>query len=160
MKTTMREAIHEALSLMLITKHLRQAGTRKEKIAGQIKGWDLSKPVWEEWLQPGERLVQFVSGPTVSKPFAPTGNYFALSSTRDQGSVGVGDGQAGRHRREFLIVRPFHALWGTAAPISDAMATEFGFSLRGPGGATQIFLSDRGLSSLEGGNADPNEYGL
>lgn len=152
--------MHEEINRALITKHLVRAGKNREQIAEHLTGWDLEKRAWEEWLRPGEHLTQFVTGPSSNHPEMSTGNYFALPSTREQGSVGVGDGLAGRYRRDFLIVRPFHALWGTAASIPEALAIRSGMSLRAPGGATQIFLFDRGLTSLVAGNANRKDYGV
>jgi len=143
---------------LLIEKHLRLAGIAPAKFAEHIAGWDLSQPVYEETLQSGERLMQFVGVASAVNPDPRPGNYYTYAGGHDMASVGVGSGLAGRARAEFQVARPTVALLGTAAPISSAMAARFGHAVRGRGGATQIFLHDRGLNSLVAGNANLRDY--
>ncbi|MEX2207701.1 MAG: hypothetical protein WEF50_15860 [Myxococcota bacterium] len=139
---------------LLIEKHLRLARIPATKFAEHIAGWNLSEPVYEELLQPGERLMQFVSNATAVHPDPRPGNYYTYVGGHGMPTIGVGSGLAGRSRAEFQVARPVLALLGTAAPISATTAARFGQALRGAGGATQIFLHDRGVGTLVAGNAD------
>lgn len=141
-----------------IEKHLRLAGIPPAKFAEHIAGWNLAEPVYEEMLRPGERLMQFVSHPSALNPDPRPGNYYTYSGGHEMATIGVGSGLAGRSRAEFQVARPIVALIGTAAPISAATAARFGHALRGRGSATQIFLHDRGVSSLVAGNANLRHY--
>ncbi len=148
----------EAVKRALIVRHLQRAGIPPKDFADHVSGWDLKQPVFEMTLAPGERLLQFISNPSAAKPTPATGNYFGWAGAHETASLGIGSGLAGRTLSEFQVARPVMALAGTAARITATRAASSGYSLRGRGGADQLFLADRGLSSLVPGNADLRGY--
>ena len=129
---------------LLIEDVLRRAG--ESNIRSHVRGWDLSYPVYMQTLDSGQRLVQR------SRNDRGTGRYFGIEGAQDIGAMGIGSGLAGRSLGSFEVVRPEEALEGTAAPISRRREQPQADTVRGTGGATQIFLPDSGLASLSSVN--------
>ena len=155
----------------MVVEQLRAVGvTSPREIREQLKGWDLSKPIYLRRFEAGERLIQYVTNPHAgmpplrtrtsgAEPLQPasnatrlptrdplnptTGRYFGLPGDQTMGQMGIGSGLAGRTRQEFIVTQPFVALEGTAAPISRSKAVREGHSIRGEGGATQVYISHR-----------------
>jgi hypothetical protein len=104
-------------------------------------------PVYLRTFEPGERLIQHVSN-SKSSGVPETGNYFGLPGEQSMGELGIGSGLSGRTLREFSVERTFVTLEGTTAAIDEKTANKSGLSIRGQGGATQIFIPDGGRSCL------------
>lgn len=138
----------------LIVDCLADAGIiDPDTVKGHLEGWDLTQPVYLRTFEPGERFVQYVTSSWRDRQGemrgSQVGNYFGLPGSQEMGELGIGSGLAGRTPHEFVAVRSFTATEGTAAAIKHQTEIESGLSLRGPGGATQVFIADRGLSCLE-----------
>jgi hypothetical protein len=114
------------------------------EIRSHLKGWDLTRPVYKRTLEPGERIV------TQIRNDGGVGNYFSIPGAQSNSSMGIGDGLAGRRLSQLVVERPISVLEGTAAPISrnwqrrtagDRRGDWRADTVRGVGGATQIFMS-------------------
>jgi hypothetical protein len=128
---------------------LRHHGLSAAAVAKVMDGIDPSpqKPICVEVLQTGDQLVQFRDRASASHPLGDLGGqWFALPSLheRDMGRVGIGSGLAGRTRHVLTVRRPVEVLESTARAMPGHPSNRY----IGPGGATQIFIPDRGLSSL------------
>jgi len=114
-----------------------------KRISEILGGFDLSRPVYEQVIEPGDRILQFVRLPEFGRPFMATGNWFCLAgATMD--ALGIFSGGAGRTLTEFTVNRPVRGLEGTAGPLDR----NWWWAGGGAGGATQIFLADRDLFAL------------
>jgi hypothetical protein len=119
----------------------------RRQVERVLDGIDPTKPVYLETLWPGEKVVQFRDRPSVSHPSGDVGGqWFALPSVgaATMGSLGIGSGLAGRVRHVLTVVRAVEVLESTAAAMRGHPTERY----VGPGGATQIFVPDRGLSAL------------
>lgn len=128
---------------------LRHHGLSETAITKVMDGIDLSphRPICVEVLQPDDRLVQFRDRPSASHPLGDMGGqWFALPSIeeRTMGRLGIGSGLAGRTRHVLTVRRAVEVLESTARAMWGHPSSRY----IGPGGATQIFIPDRGLSSL------------
>lgn len=137
-----------------VTEVLRAAGV--SDVRSHLRGWDLSQPVYIRSFEPGERLVQQIRNDR------STGQYFGLPGNRSNSTLGIGSGPVGRTQGSFVVDRPFQTIEGTAAPISRRWANSTARTrnedfradpVRGAGGATQVFIPDRGISSLRTADA-------
>lgn len=79
------------------------------------------------------------------------GSYFSLPGS-GMDATGTGSDVADRGGYEFIVVRQFVALEGTAARIKPQYAKQKGFTLGGvhgsPGGGTQVFIPEDQLACL------------
>lgn len=126
---------------------LADHGLTDGDIVKVMEGIEVTSPMYLRTLEPGEKLVQYRYRPSAEHPSGDLGGrWFALPSVQpdDIGKVGIGHGASGRSRHELRVVRPVEALETTAKAMSGHPTAPY----RGPGGATQIFLPDRGISSL------------
>jgi hypothetical protein len=126
---------------------LKSHGLDSSAIQKVIQGIDLAKPIYLQTLWPGEKVVQFRDLPSVHFPHGDLGGqWFALRSIDEasMGKLGIGSGLAGRARHLLTVVRPVEVLESTAKRMNGHPTERY----VGPGGATQMFLPDRGLSSL------------
>jgi hypothetical protein len=135
------------LSPAQVRSWLESHGLDAGAVGRVMQGIDLSKPVYLQTLWPGEQVVQFRDLPSASHPLGDLGGqWFALPAVDgpSMGKLGIGPGLAGRHRHVLTVVRAVEVLESTAKPMPGHPAERY----VGPGGATQMFLPDRGLSSL------------
>jgi hypothetical protein len=131
-----------------VAEALRAAGV--SDVRSHLRGWDLSRPVYTRQFDPGERLVQHIRNDR------STGQYFGIPGNQSSGEMGIGSGPAGRAPASFVVARQFQALEGTAAPISRRRESPQADPVRGMGGATQVLIPDRGLSSLRAAEGPRN----
>ena len=126
---------------------LSQHGVDARGIQKVFDGIDFSKPVYLQTLEPGEKVVQFRDRSSQTHPLGDLGGqWFALPSidVRSMGKIGIGPGLAGRTRHELTVRRVAQVLESTAKAMPGHPTERY----VGPGGATQIFIPDRGLSTL------------
>jgi hypothetical protein len=132
-----------------VTEVLLDAGVTD--VRSHLRGWDLSRPVYIRSFEPSERLMQQIRNDR------STGQYFGLPGNQSNSTLGIGSGPVGRTLGSFVVARPFQALEGTAAPISRRWAKATARTrnedfradpVRGNGGATQVFIPTRGISTL------------
>lgn len=117
--------------------------TDERRVANILSGFDFSRPVYEQIVEPGDRIFQFVRLPRAGQPFMETKNWFCLSGATMDG-LAIFGGLSGRVLKEFTVARPIIALEGTAA----ALARDWGWDGGGRGGATQMFVADQDLLAL------------
>lgn len=115
------------------------------KMAEICSGFDLTQPVYQHLVEPGDRLFQFLRNEEVARPLSQTGNWFCLvGATMD--ALAIFSGLAGRRLQEFTVQYPIMGLEGTAA----ALPRSWGWAGGGRGGATQIYLPPQALYGLVG----------
>ena len=107
-----------------------------------LGGFDFAKPVYEQVVQPGQVLFQFIRNPTYLGA-SQAGNWFALSGATQAG-VGIFGGGSGRHLHKFEVAFPFACLEGTAA----ALARNWSWAGGGRGGDTQLYVPPRFIGHL------------
>lgn len=113
-----------------------------------IDGIDFKEPVYLEWLDEGTKLVQYRDKPSLDYPGVEAGKWFTFGNHSGSiRSLGIGDGLAGRTKYVLTVRRGVQVLASTAKSMDSAKSNEYDRYI-GPGGATQIFIPDRGLSSL------------
>lgn len=114
-----------------------------------MKGIDWGQAVYPNWLDVGTKLVQYRDRPSSSFPQgAIGGRCFALEShCGDIRTLGIGHGPAGRSRYVLTVRRPVQVLESTAKNMNSRAKMPYERDI-GPGGATQVFIPDGGLSSL------------
>lgn len=138
---------------------LKQKGVLK--IDSVINGIDTNSPMYTPWLDVGDELIQFRDNPNTEKEEyrsgATGGQWFALPTMKhnDYGSLGIGSGLAGKTLFQLTVACPVEVLETTAKDMNfyddgafKGMPKLLYERFIGPGGATQIFIPDRGLSSL------------
>lgn len=129
----------------IIRSFLRAHGITREKvIEGIISGYDLYEWVSPVQLEAGETLYQFVRDPTAMSGSVTLGNWFCLRGATMDG-VGIFSGLGGRTLKEFEVIANVEALEGTARKMKRNWNWEVG----GGGGATQLFIPDHALFSLQ-----------
>ena len=127
---------------------LQNNGIRPKAIEVVIGGIDFTKPVYLNWLDEGTQLVQYRDNPSFSHPDGSPSQWFALGTHSGPiGSLAIGHGPAGRTKHVLTVRRAVQVLESTAVS-QDAPSKPAYDRYIGPGGATQIFIPDRGLSSL------------
>jgi hypothetical protein len=135
------------LTLSEAREWLASHGLGTREIEKVIAGIDPTRPVYLETLWAGDTVVQFRDLPSASFPLGDLGGqWFALPAIEDtsMGKLGIGPGLAGRSRHVLRVLRQVEVLESTARAMSGHPTERY----VGPGGATQMFLPDRGLSSL------------
>jgi hypothetical protein len=119
----------------LAQAYLSRHGYSGKKLAEILGGFDFDLPVYEQGLESGSILYQFVRRASFGVPLPRIGNWFCLPGA-SLGSLAIISGGEGRLvtkvRVRFFLV----ALEGTAA----RQLRQWGWSGGGPGGATQIFI--------------------
>ena len=124
--------------------YLRAHDVRPAKtIENIISGFDFRQPVYEQPMEPGQELFQFIRNVSHSERSPRTGNWFALASARMAGLAIFGGG-AGRHLHRFVVNHEFTAIEGTAG----ALPPDWGWAGGGPGGHTQIYVPPKFLGHL------------
>lgn len=126
---------------------LRSHGLRAGEVDKVIDGIDLRRPIYLQTLWPDEQVVQFRDLPSASHPLGDLGGqWFALPAVgaESMGKLGIGSGLTGRSRHVLTVLRAVEVLESTAKAMPGHPSARY----VGPGGATQMFLPDRGLSSL------------
>jgi hypothetical protein len=121
----------------------RYGVTSPERVEEIISGFDLEKPVYEQLLNVGDVLQQYIRKPDYLGG-KDVGNWFSLSSATMSGLAIFGGG-SGRHPHRFRVAHPFSALEGTALPIQQ----DWRWAGGGPGGQTQIYVPPRLIGHLE-----------
>jgi len=135
-----------SVSEAIIKRYLRKHGVTDAKVFEKVaSGFELLKPVYEQLIEPRDRLFQFIRNPQFTYPAMRTGEWFCLAGA-SMDAVGIFSGLSGRSLAEFTVSIPVMALEGTAGP----MARDWGWALGGTGGATQIYLPQQLLFALVG----------
>jgi len=130
----------------IITDFLHQNGiTNAKNVEEIVSGFDLSRPVYRQFLEPGERLFQFLRNEELSRPVSQTGSWFCLAGA-SMDSLAIFGAGAGRRLQEFKVAHAVTGLEGTAAPLGR----NWNWAGGGRGGGTQIFLPGHALFALEG----------
>jgi len=120
-----------------------------------LRGFDFSKPAYEQRFWPGDVLYQLIRLPSAMQPLMATGNWFGLAGITT-GGVAINDGLSGRQAVRFEVISGFTALEGTAKELP----VDLGIAIGGKGGATQIYLPRTLLGHLRAlGNVDRWELG-
>ena len=109
-----------------------------------LAGFDLSKPICVNPLEPGDRLLQFIRNPSHFGQ-SQAGNWFSLVSASMPG-VSIFGGLAGRTPHLFVVSHPLRVLEGTARKIAVNWRLAIG---GGVGGATQIYVPSGLLGHLK-----------
>lgn len=112
----------------------RHAYTAAE-MSKYLSGFDLARPVYEQRLDPGEIIFQFVRRPSQSDSLPKVGNWFALSGAK-MGDLGINSGGSGRSLVKVEVKMAMTVLESTAGPMNSDSKEAIG----GMGGATQIFI--------------------
>lgn len=133
-------------NLTILTDFLKRNGiTDSAKIANIVSGFDLTKAVYPQMIEPTDRLFQFLRNEESGRPEPQTGNWFCLiGATMD--ALAIFGGGAGRRLQEFRVKIPVLAIEGTA----KHMRQDWRWAGGGSGGATQIYLPPQALYLLEG----------
>jgi len=134
-----------------VRAHLEQQGFPGSAAAQYAASFDWTKPVYSARLEPGDRIVQLVRNPWAGEvegrafdsAFA-VGNFFALRGASSSG-LAIGSGLSGRRRVAFEVLREILVVEGTAGPFATPFPAA---SIGGPGGATQIVVSNAQKFSL------------
>lgn len=132
--------------LKTLTSFLMRNGITDPTKVEEIKsGFDLTMPIYEHLVRPGDRIFQFLRNEELTRPVTQTGNWFCIAgATMD--TLAIFGGGAGRRLHEFTVRTPVLGVEGTAA----ALSRNWGWAGGGRGGATQIFLPRSALFSLVG----------
>ena len=120
-------------------------------VSNVLSGFDLTKPMYEQRLEPGTELFQYIRRPASGRPDLRVGNWFCLRGASRSG-LAIMDGLAGREIHHFRVYSELVALEGTASRLSPNWHHEVG----GRGGDTQLFVPPLLLGRIHSiGNADP-----
>ena len=116
-----------------------------------LSGFDLAQPMYEQRLDPGAELYQYMRRPAAGRPGLQVGNWFCLRGAgRD--ALAIFDGLAGRELHHFVVSAELTVLEGTASRLAPNWLHEIG----GAGGASQIFVPPRLLGHIHSlGHAHP-----
>lgn len=132
----------------IIRKYLQGIGYDATEIKHYLRGFDLSKPVYEQRLE-DEVVYQYMRAPSANYSQPKLGNWFCLFGS-NMTRLGIFSG-AGRILVKAKIQHPLIALEGTASemPIAWQDDKEKGeaFGVGGKGGATQIFIPSHLINS-------------
>jgi hypothetical protein len=100
-----------------------------------VSGFDLNKPLIEEFFEIGDRLFQYIRGSSAGVLAPLRGNWFARAgASLDQ--LAILEGVAGRRLHRFSVIASFSSVEGTAAKFGRNVLKDLG----GAGGASQIFV--------------------
>ena len=125
--------------------YLRRYGVSDpKKIQEVIRGFDLNKPMYEQFLSIGERLYQYIRNPSRFDAGPSSGNWFALVGATTSG-LAIIDGISGRRLHKFEVIAPLYALEGVAA----RMSIDWLWAGGGEGGGTQIYVPPNLLGHLQ-----------
>lgn len=125
--------------------YLLRNGVWDDRTLDQIlRGFDFSHPVYEQPLEPGNVLFQYLRRPSYSQRVPTTGNWFTLSGATT-GDLAIFDGLSGRFRQKYQVLAHLTALEGTAARLP----IDWGWAGGGPGGGTQLFIASPLLGRLQ-----------
>ena len=122
-----------------LRNHGVTSGAKTEEI---MSGFDFDQPLYEQPLEEGQALYQFVRMPSFYGA-GGMGNWFALPSASMDG-LAIFGGLSGRHPHKFQVTHSFVALEGTAAKLPK----DWGWGGGGFGGATQLYVPPRLLGHV------------
>lgn len=124
--------------------YLLRNGVHDARTLDQIlRGFDFSHPVYEQPLEPGDVLYQYLRRPSFSQRVPTTGNWFTLSGATTA-DLAVFDGLSGRFRQKYQVLAHLAALEGTAARLP----IDWGWAGGGQGGGTQLLIPSSLLGHL------------
>ena len=115
--------------------YLRANGVPMKAVETVISGFDFSKPVYTQSLEPGQELYQFMRNPSYNDSSVRAGNWFCLRGATTNGLAIFGGG-AGRRLHAYAVSLSLTAIEGTACSQSRNWSWAGG----GEGGATQIYI--------------------
>lgn len=115
--------------------YMARHGYSASEMSKYLSGFDLTRPVYEQRLDPGEIIYQFVRRPSQSNSLPKVGSWFALSGAK-MGHLGINSGGSGRSLVKVEVKMAMTALESTAGPMNSESKEAIG----GMGGATQIFI--------------------
>lgn len=121
----------------ILVSYLERHGYAEESRGDIAKGFDFSKPVYEQDLDDRTIIYQFVRNSSAQYPLQKLGNWFYLQGA-DMPGLAIFSGGEGRSVATVRVDVRFTALEGT----STAMSRNWRNSIGGKGGMTQIFVPD------------------
>ena len=133
----------------VVRKFLKDLGYQDKEIKNYLRVFNLNLPAYEQLLEEGDIIYQFMRVPTAKYPEPKLGNWFSLFGS-NMTRLGIFSG-AGRILAKVKVQNPITVLEGTAAelPLSWKNNKETGeaFGVGGKGGATQIFIPAHQINS-------------
>jgi hypothetical protein len=119
-----------------VEAYLRSHGIASpKKVAEILDAFDFDKPIYEQSLEEGAELFQFIRLPSAGDASPMLGNWFSIPGVTTD-AVAIIDGGAGRRLHKFHVLKPFSAIEGVAA----RQKRNWGWSGGGRGGGTQIYV--------------------
>jgi len=119
-----------------LSSYLARHGVTDPVAVQEVRsGFDMTKPLYNHYFEPGDVLYQLVRLPSFYNLSPHRGNWFGLAGLTAQ-NVAVMQGLAGRRTHQFQVLAPFVGLEGTAGRYPIDWNKEIG----GLGGATQIYV--------------------
>ncbi len=122
--------------------YLHFNGYSGQKLGEILSGFDFNKPAYEQKIDAGNILYQFVRRSSHYNAMPKIGNWFCLSGAELSGLAIISGGE-GRIVAKILVEIPFAGLEG----VASAQSVNWGWSGGGTGGATQIFVPDKYIIS-------------
>lgn len=117
---------------------------QRSLVVDVLSGFDLSQPIYEQLLEEGDEIFQFIRRSSAGDMSPRVGSWFALPGATTQ-SVAIIDGGAGRRLHRFRVVRAFLALEGAARNFP----LNWKLGIGGKGGGTQLYVPPRYLGHLD-----------
>lgn len=119
-----------------VENYLKRSGVPSQKqISDVLSGFDLSLPIYEQMLEEGQDVFQFIRNPSSTNLNPLVGSWFTIPGATTR-STAIIDGGSGRRFHRFRVARSFVALEGTAKEFPLTWKFEIG----GKGGGTQIYV--------------------
>ena len=114
---------------------LARHGITADQVEKVLAGFDLAKPLVEEFFDPGDQLFQYVRGSEFKDLNPAAGGWFARAGATPA-SLAILEGAAGRRLHRFKVVAGFTCIEGTAGKFRRNVMLDIG----GEGGASQVFV--------------------
>lgn len=127
-----------------VENYLRKNGVLSPgNVSAVLSGFDFVMPIYEQYLEEGQELFQFIRNPSATNGNPSTGSWFTISGATTR-SIAIIDGGSGRRFHKFQVMRPFVAIEGSAKEFPLTWKFEIG----GKGGGTQIYVPPNYLGHL------------
>lgn len=127
-----------------VENYLKRNGVMTQsKISEVLSGFDSAMPIYEQLLDEGQELFQFIRNPSAANINPNAGSWFTVAGATTK-SVAIIDGGSGRRFHKFQVLRPFVAIEGCAKEFPLTWKFEIG----GKGGGTQIYVPPNYLGHL------------
>jgi hypothetical protein len=116
-------------------RYLRAHRVASRSIEDIVGAFDFAASVYEQTLDGGTEIFQYVRNPAHGDMSPRLGNWFCIRGATQDGLAIFGGG-SGRHIARFVVSHAVTVLEGTATP----MHPNWSYSIGGGGGATQIYV--------------------